>query len=307
MGTSGKYKTMEKNTNKERLMLVAGLALCAALLGAHYLSPIATGIGANRDVEIVLLGESRKIIFVYHSFSGTVSAITLPAVRALNRGSALQKAGAALALYSGKPADSERASYYLEVQDPVSAMEKFYETLNLWRSRPALFVRAAAALWRATKEERTNIPFYGLAALALEMSRLNSSDFIVGNLDRTAAQTEALAAAQEQPPGEAAPEAPRLAPLRVEILNASGKKDLASQVTRFLRKKGFDVINYGTYTGAGKQTKIVNCSRSLESARTVRAVLGLNALEIHTVSGSDNVAEVSVVLGTDFKQEFIKE
>ena len=290
-------------------MLAFGLAMCMGLLIAHYFSGLAPGLAANRDLAIAVISEKAPRVFIYHSFSKTVTAINLPPSRLKSSGSNYQKACVALALISGKAPGQQEDVLYFAIDAQAADLSVFYEILNSWRSRPGLFFEAARRLWLLKKEERTNISFHDLLLTALELSRLNSSNFIVTDFERGTGRGGMMNSSGD---GEAAnkanTEAGAFAPVfRVEILNASGEKDLAAQVTKYLRKKGFDVINFGTYGSVEEQTKIVNCSGNTEAARAVRSALGLDSHEIYSKSGSGNVAEVSVVLGGDFNTAIIKE
>ncbi len=42
--------------------------------------------------------------------------------------------------------------------------------------------------------------------------------------------------------------------LKVEVLNGCGKPGLAKEVTDFLRRKGFDVVNFGNYLTGNRET-----------------------------------------------------
>ncbi|HAF94517.1 MAG TPA: hypothetical protein DCG50_00505 [Elusimicrobia bacterium] len=345
---------METVPKKERLLLIFGFTLCAALLTGHYLSGLSRNLAAGRDLSVALIGGNAPMVFVYHSFSKTVTAVHLPRERWRSGGSNYQKACAALALVSGGPQVQREDVFYLAPDAPGVDLSAFYETLNSWRSRPRLVLKAARWLWRLKKEERTNISFHDLLLTVLELSRLNSSDFVVTDFERGAGpkpQADGSVADSARPDDSArghrhaggrsprqasvtvadsppkAEQAPHFGPfgksagqagvfptpaarvgavIRVEVLNASGKKDLAMQVTKYLRKKGFDVIDFGTYTGTGKLTKIVNCSGNVAAAKAVRSALGLTALEIYSKFEAGNVAEVSVILGEDFNEEIIK-
>lgn len=290
-------------------MLAAGLAICAGLLAAHYFSGLAAELAANRDLEIAVIGERASRVFIYHSFSKTVTAINLPPARLKGRGSNYQKACAALALVSGKISGQGEDVLYLVTDAQSADLSAFYETLNSWRSRPRLLFEAARRLWLLKKEERTNISFHDLLLMALELSRLNSSNFIVTDFERGTGRGGAADGSGDIGAGDKADiEAGAFAPVfRVEVLNASGEKDLAAQVTKYLRKKGFDVINFGTYGSVEEQTKIVNCSGNMEAAKAARSALGLNALEIYSKPGPGSVAEVSVILGVDFNRTIIKD
>jgi len=319
-------------------MLGFGFLLCAGLLTGHYFSGLSRNLAANRDLKIALISGNAPMVFIYHSFSKTVTAVNLPRARFKNSGSNYQKACAALALVSGGTQVQREDVFYLVMDAQGADLSAFYETLNSWRSRPGLFFEAARGLWLLEKEERTNISFHDLLLAVLELSRLYSSNFIVADFERGTGQNpEADGSVADSPPkaeqagvtvesGDKATigrfvgqrpwerhlqrieavSAPA-AVIRVEVLNASGKKDLAMQVTKYLRRKGFDVIDFGTYAGAGKRTKIVNCSGNVDAARAVRSALGLTALEIYSKPEAGNVAEVSVVLGADFNETVIND
>ena len=298
---------METAPKKERLMLVFGFLLCAGLFAGHYFSGLSRNLAANRDLKIALISGNTPMVFIYHSFSKTVTAVNLPRARFKNNGSNYQKACAVLALVSGATQVQREDVFYLATDAQAADLSAFYETLNSWRSRPGLFFEAARGLWLLEKEEHTNISFHDLLLAVLELSRLNSSNFIVTDFERGFGQNpQAPGSVESGDKADIEAVSDPAAVIRVEVLNASGKKDLAMQVTKYLRKKGFDVINFGTYTGAWKRTKIVNCSGNVDAARAVRSALGLTALEIYSKPEAGNVAEVSVVLGVDFDETITK-
>ena len=301
-------------------MLAAGGLITFALAAAHYLSPIARGLAANADVELVLLSKERPMLFVYHSFSKTVNAVRLPAGTSRG-GSAYQRAGEVLRSFfgAGVPAG---APAYIEVQAPD--MDAFEDLLNNWRARPALLGRLVRWLAVLKKNDATNLSAHDLALLALELSRMNSANFIKEDLDNSGASAaprrgavpgnlpaggadSAAARGDTGTPQRGAAVSPAAAitepaagAVRLEVLNASGKVDLAAQVTKFLRKKGFDVINFGTYGRKAARTKIINCSGDIKAARSLRAALDLGGLEIYSKPDKMAIAQVRIILGEDF-------
>lgn len=94
----------------------------------------------------------------------------------------------------------------------------------------------------------------------------------------------------------AAPEAGR-APT-VKVWNASGRPGLALDVTRRLRRDGFDVIDWGNYSGRQNKSRVVDRSGHFERARRVAERLGL----LGAYSDADPAlrTDVEVVLGEDF-------
>ncbi|HOW89198.1 MAG TPA: LytR C-terminal domain-containing protein [Elusimicrobiales bacterium] len=292
---------MEQSSRKNQiLILAAGGLLVLALAAAHHGSSVAGRLSSGRDVELVLLSRARPMLFVYHPFSRTVNAIRLPARAASAAGSgasACQRAAEVRRLFS-RWGDTQAAPVYIESAEPD--LEALEELLNGWRSRPAGLLRLLGGLRELRRSEATGLTAYELLLGALELVRLDSSHFIKEDLERV---PSAGRAAEEPLSGSQVSAA---AAARVEVLNASGKRDLAGRVTKFLRKNGYDVISFGTYAGVERHTKIVNCSGDIEAARGVRSALGLGGREIYSKSGKVNIADVRVILGEDFDDSVLK-
>lgn len=272
------------------IVLAAGGLIVSALSAAHYLSPIARRLAAGSEVDLVLLGGGSPVLFVYHPFSKTVNAVRLPG-RTARAGSAYQRAGEVLKAFYG-PGAPVREPAYLEV--PETDPDAFEGVLNNWRARPAVLAALVRRLYELKRTGATNLSSHDLALLALELSRMNSSDLIREDLDRVRSSVRPGPAETEGTPAQV-PQA-----VRLEVLNASGRKDLAVLATKFLRAKGFDVINFGTYGGAQKATRIESCPENIEAARGVRDALGLGGLEIYSRPGQPAIAQVRIILGADF-------
>ena len=289
------------------MILAAGGLITLVLVSAHYFSPVSRRLAAGEDVELVLLNRERPMLFVYHPFSGTVNAIRLPG-KAVRAGSAYQRACEVLKLFPEGGSASRNGGFtgpglsedpaYIEAGTPD--LDSFEDLINNWRARPERLLRLGRYLRGLKRSEATNLSAYEMTLLALELVRLNASNFIKEDFEKMPAHEAAPAGSG---PGSL-PQGPAQAPAaaRLEILNASGKKDLAGSVTRYLRKQGFDVINFGTYGSVEKQTKIVNCSGNIEAARLVRAALGLGGLEIYSKADRHGIVQVRVILGSDFEE-----
>lgn len=276
-------------------MLSIGGALAAALAVAHFLSPVSRRLSANMDVELALLDPERPMVFVYHPGSATVDAMRLPKKAARGAGSAVQRAHSMVSLLLKKDTEVKDSVFYIEARAPE--LESFSQALNGWRGRPAYLFSMAAWLTGLKKAEGTNLSRHDLALLFLELTRLDSSSFNFADLPKDFFKAGGDA---EPEPEEAGAEELKPAGVRLEVLNASGRRDLAERVTRYLRKKGFDVINFGNYGAVEKQTKIVNCSDNIAAARLLRDALGLTGLEIYSRPEKVSVIHARVILGTDF-------
>lgn len=249
---------------------------------AHFLSPVSRRLAAGREVRLVLLNRDEPMFFVYHPVSGTVNAVRLPGGKAAG-GAPARRAAEIAGLFS--PAGD--TAPYIEVKK--TDLDAVHDTLDNWRSRPARLAAAARFLIGLKKSGATDLSAHDLLLLSLEALRLDSSDFIKEDFERV------RPAAEEA--GDAA------AVIRVEVLNASGRRDLAVRAARHLRTRGFDVISYGTHGSGEKRTKIVNCSDNIEAARKMRAALGLDGLEIYSRFDKLAIAQVRVILGADFDEE----
>jgi len=98
--------------------------------------------------------------------------------------------------------------------------------------------------------------------------------------------------------GSAEPPPPR-APITVEVLNASERKGVAYDVTKFLRSKGADVVHYGNIAGpAVPQTIVYDRTGRFENAGWVRDRLGCPAAAVSQVSAK-SLVDVTVVLADD--------
>jgi hypothetical protein len=293
---------MEQSVRKKQVIaLVAGGALALALAAAHYRSPISRRLAAGRDVELVLLNKDRPMLFVYHPFSRTINSVRLPGRTfsgARGGGSAYQRACEVIKLFPQNGDQPRDAPGYIEVAAPD--IDAFEALLNNWRSRPARLLPLCRCLLDLEKSEATNLSPYELFLAALELVRLNSSDFIKEDFDKSLAAGRA----RDEAPAEEPEPASMI--VRLEVLNASGRRDLAVRVTKHLRKQGFDVINFGTYGSVEERTKIVNCSDNIGAARKTREALGLGGLEIYSKFNKFGIADARIVLGADFDEAILK-
>ena len=90
--------------------------------------------------------------------------------------------------------------------------------------------------------------------------------------------------------------------LTAEVLNASGRKGIASQATKVLRLHGVDVISYGNVAKAPEaaaETLIYDRTGRIENAAAVRDMLRCSAAQALTEIDSKRLVDVTVVLAAD--------
>ncbi|MCX5792964.1 MAG: LytR C-terminal domain-containing protein [Elusimicrobia bacterium] len=281
---------MEQSSGKkERLMLAAGLAAALALAAAQWFSPAAKALNEGRDVRVALLADSSAALLVYHPVSSTVNAFIFPQGRNKRKVSGYQRACDLAALAGAPGSDGQGEVFYIALSSAPD-MEALWAVLNGWRSAPLKFFEAASWVSRLRSSGATNIPPFGLFVLFSEFSGLNSSNFIL---------TEAARGAPGSEEGEPAQDAARPA-FRVEVFNASGRKDLAGDAAKYLRTAGFDVLTASSYGKIEKHTRIMCFSGDTAAALKLRSAMGLEDREIVETVSRKSVAEAAVIMGTDF-------
>ncbi len=84
---------------------------------------------------------------------------------------------------------------------------------------------------------------------------------------------------------------------RIEIWNASGKSNLAEKLTWILRKKGYDVVEWGNFSVLQKKTLIKNLSGDSKIAQDIAEVMRCG--EIVTRYDAKRYVDISLILGED--------
>lgn len=147
----------------------------------------------------------------------------------------------------------------------------------------------------------------GLLTAALVLCGLVVAALVYGFATRTMTprtapvRTEALAPrAAADSAAEARLEAQIRNRITVEVLNGSGVNGLAARTRELLRRRGFDVLEVGTVSGADT-TVAAAVNGSAEDARRVAGALGLPARRVTASETRDeNAATVRVTLGDDY-------
>lgn len=89
--------------------------------------------------------------------------------------------------------------------------------------------------------------------------------------------------------------------IQVEVRNGCGVSGLAEQLTGFLRREGFDVVEVGNYTSFNQaKTIVIDRVGDLETARKVAEAIGLTEDRIIQDVRQDYFLDASVVIGLDY-------
>lgn len=288
----------------ERLLVAGMLAALAVAAGAQFASPIVQNLAGERKqpVEITVL-TNPAMFFSYNPQTKKAS------VRVLNE-----------KLTPKNPA--ERARQLLE-REKISVQHiKFFEpavperdrvwhdfkhSLSAWRYNPFLAARAAWDYLSAWHGRRTNLSPAEMALLSLELTQLEPSDFAV-----TFPPRAKRGARKSQPPADTpkihdkAPLAAKDRPIIVEVLNASGRRGLALELTQYLREQNekgqlrVDVLQYDNYPSPQETSWLEDYSGRLVQVKQLGHAIGLNG-EIRTGSAPNVICDTRIILGKDFK------
>jgi len=90
--------------------------------------------------------------------------------------------------------------------------------------------------------------------------------------------------------------------IQVEVRNGAGVDHLAAQTTRFLRDRGFDVVEVGNYASFSQEhSVVVDRVGDMESARKVARALSIPEERVEQNIQTDYYLDASVILGKDYR------
>lgn len=208
--------------------------------------------------------------------------------------------------------------YYLPLE---LKREVFWEQVKVnlvdWRKKPFIIAQVLWDYLKAYREKRTNIPPAEFLLYAMDLTRLEVTDFTVKNIEESKKKGKAKQAASPAavevdailPPVEdKAPLALEDRPLVIEILNASGRKGAALVLTQYLREqaqKGFlnvDVLQYDNFPGERqKETHIIDLSGRRTLLKQLSTAIGVNN-EIISQKQDTAICDARIIIGEDFRQ-----
>ena len=187
--------------------------------------------------------------------------------------------------------------------------DKFNDDLRNWRKKPYLIFKYIYAYFDMLYKKQIGISFGDYLLIGLELAKLQPSDFAVQNpLAEKVRKGKKQKAAPLTITTEIKPDIKTQKPLEIEVLNASGKKGLAAQVTKLLREMAnediinVDVIESKNYNEFLDNTRIIDHTsgtRILEIKQTIYQ-LGLDTSPINRQEDKNAIADVKIILGKDF-------
>ncbi len=204
------------------------------------------------------------------------------------------------------PKDPDQTTYLQNLWEGLTPWSKpatYPATQPDWRDKPAQIGRYLNAYANAWVQKRTNINPAEFFVLSLELMELTRTDFAIEQPQTSKKKKANKKAATELPLPAALPEN---TPLKVIILNASGKRGLAESLKQYLREqhaKGLlqvDVYDTGNYPTQEETSFIADSSGKLVQVTQVSRAIGISN-EIRSEPPTGDIYDSRIVLGKDFK------
>lgn len=287
------------NEKRIRLLFSFFLALAAAFLVFSWRSPLSRDLSSGKPFEIAVLDAEKPFLVRYDASTRTFKVFK-PGKRLKLKGTSFQKAYNLISQVYKAGADREKI-YFVDVSSAAFGdAEQLVSFLNSWRKRPAAitdFVRRLAALKGG---QLTNLQVIDVINLSVEMLHINTSNFIIEEIDIKNPDLE------EEPDRPVSPAGETGRNIKVEIFNASAKNNLALKMTEHLRSSGVNVLNSATMERR-KKTEIISRSENVEKAKVIREILDLKNLEIYVKKSKYKVFDVTIIIGEDFDERKVSE
>ena len=295
--------------------LIGQFLLILLLLGTvwagwvQYHSPFIQALNHKEDTNLYIAIITQPAIMLAYNPQKRKAIVTIikrhktPTGPAENAEDIFKKAGlSAFPVRYYAPQTTKREEYWQLVRT----------NLTNWRYKPFIAAQVAWDYLQALHDKRTNLPFSEFVILALDSTKLELTDFTVKNVEEPTPKKGKTSSAEPDailPPVEdRAPLAMEDRPLIVEILNASGVKGAALDLTQYLRnqnQKGLlqvDVLQYDNYPGdKQEQTRIIDYTGRRAQVKQLSTAIGVNS-EIVSEKQGTAICDVRIIIGEDFKQ-----
>jgi LCP family protein required for cell wall assembly len=217
-------------------------------------------------------------------------------------------------LYLLKGADALR---YCRFRGPTGDRGRIYRQQEFMRgmvrrlANPFMLFRYPSVVAAAMSGVRTNLTFWDIVFMSLEARHLRPRDIgfyiLPGttsgpywrlkteSAQRLAASVVLGADAEKGMPTVIVPQSERIT---VNVWNASGRAGMAYSVTKFLRRKGYDVMDWGNYATEQIPTRVIDRRGKIFNAQSVANDMGVE--NFHSEPNANSLVDVEVVVGSQF-------
>lgn len=206
--------------------------------------------------------------------------------------------------------NSSPNGYFIPRQtDQTLFWEDFKFILSRWRYNPLLIGKTAWAYIRARYQKQTDLDFAEFITMGLALSRLQISDFTLSTITKNKpkkSRKQPVIVTEVSPDKLLTDESNQKTPLKIEILNASGRKGLAKNLTQYLRRQtsrgllNVDVMQYDNYRKQIDQTEIIDFSGRIIQVSHLAHAIGFKR-EVKKENTPNDICDTRIILGKDFE------
>ena len=213
--------------------------------------------------------------------------------------------------------DGDESLRYVRFRGPTGDRGRIFRQQEFVRSfvrrlaNPMMVLRFPEAVALVRSAISTNLSLWDLLYLGASARRLRSHDVgfyvLPGHVTGVywspkkamVEQLSSLLFLGKMPDDPASmtivPQADRIT---VKVWNASGKKGQGHAMTKFLRRSGFDVLDWGNYASEQLQTRVIDRVGRIENAQEVAGALGVD--NFHSEPNPKALVDVDVVIGQNY-------
>jgi LCP family protein required for cell wall assembly len=213
--------------------------------------------------------------------------------------------------------DGDEALHYVRFRGPsgdrgrIFRQQEFVKSLLRRLANPLLVFRVPEICLVIKSAIKTNLSFWDMTYLLVSARRLRSEDIgfyiLPGSVSGMywAPNHEMIGAVSgllfygRKTDNAATIVAPEAHVITVKVWNASGHNGAAYELTKFLRKNGYDVLDWGNYDQVQLQTRVVDRTGSIERAQSVAQTLGVD--NYHSEPNPKALVDVDVVIGQNYR------
>lgn len=284
-----------------RLVFYPVIAFLLYGVFAYFFTPQIIPLSTDQDTSINILIMTEEPLFISYN-----PKLNKAVVNFLN----IPKKDLKDNVFLTKPPFDKKDYLFIQPkeQDPALFWEKFKTNLFSCASKPYIIFAYFYDYFDLKYHNKTDINFATFLMLSYKLTSMTSADFILKSYEKPKGKKARQHTAQEQITlgKDISKEKQEDKILVIEVLNASGKKGLALELTNYLRdlnNKGVlkvDVINFENYSEQLEETQILDISGRMDSLKNLLLKIGLDTKEIKTSSDKSAISEAKIILGKDF-------
>lgn len=294
-------------TRKITGQLLLLFLLCATAWAAwgQFSSPLAQNLAGDKSGTVQLTVLTRPAMFVSYNPKTRKASVRMLSDK-LNQKNPLERTQK---LLEAEHISVENPKFFEPAQPKREDFwRNFKHALSSWRYNPLLAARTAGSYLSAWHSRRTNLSPAEFALLSLELTQLEPSDFAVTfprSKKRTSRKAEPVPAVVPDISAKSS-HTQKDRPIIVEVLNASGRRGLALELTQYLREQNqkgqlrVDVLQYDNYPTTQDTSWLEDYSGRLVQVKQLGQAVGINR-EIRTGTAPNIICDTRIILGKDFK------